>query len=84
VTTLETRALAAIKRGLVGRRWLTPPEFTAETLFSDIGADAIDMTCVCLEVEDEFGIVVHDEEAERWTDVASVVATVRGRVGAEA
>lgn len=54
----------------------TPPKLK-DRLSADLGADSLHAVEIALEIEKEFGIRASDEEKERVTDVASIVALVK-------
>ncbi|HEP6426931.1 TPA: acyl carrier protein [Burkholderia cenocepacia] len=47
---------------------------------NDLKADSLDAIELVMCIEDEFGIVITDSEAERLSTVQSVVDHVRGKV----
>jgi acyl carrier protein len=54
----------------------TPPKLK-DRLFADLGADSLHAVEIALAIEKEFEIRASDEEKERVTDVASIVALVK-------
>lgn len=77
----EVELLAAINKGLTGRRWLTPTRVTMDTKFSDIGMDAIDVMCIACELEEAFNVEISDDVIERWTSVSDIASTIREVTG---
>lgn len=63
--------IIADKLGLSKRPKLT------DRLVADLEADSIDTVEIASKIEKEFGIRFSDEEKERVTDVASLVALVK-------
>ena len=47
-------------------------------LFEDLGADSIDAVELVMAVEEEFGIEVPDEEAEKLRSVGDIISHVEG------
>ena len=45
-------------------------------IIQDIGADSLDVVEIIMELEEEFGIDITDEEAEKVSTVADLVALV--------
>ena len=49
-------------------------DVTLETnLFDDLGADSIDVIEIALVIEEEFGLEISNEEAERLKTISSVI-----------
>ncbi len=52
-----------------------PEEITDESSFvEDLGADSLDTVELIMEFEDEFGIEISDEQAEKISNVGEAVA----------
>jgi acyl carrier protein len=57
-------------------------EITEEATFTDdLGADSLDVVEMIMELEDEFGIEVSDEEAEKLTTVGKAIEYIKGLMG---
>lgn len=51
-----------------------PSQITMEAKFvDDLGADSLDTVELIMALEEEFGIEISDEEAEKLTDVQKVI-----------
>ena len=49
-------------------------------IVEDLGADSLDMIEMLMSLEEQFGIAVSDEEAEKLKTVGDVVALIDGKV----
>jgi acyl carrier protein len=60
-------------------------EITDEASFvDDLGADSLDTVEMIMEIEDEFGIEIPDEDAEKLVTVGTAVEYVKKKVTAKA
>lgn len=54
---------------------------TAETsLMKDLEADSLDAVEIMMELEDEFGITIPDEDAEQFTNIGDIVKYVESKI----
>lgn len=53
-----------------------PDGLLGDMTFGHLGADSLDKVEMIMACEDEFGVNIHDEEAEKAVDSASLVAVV--------
>jgi len=53
---------------------------THESTFQDMKADSLDMVQVLVALEDEFGIEIPDEEAQKFKNFGDFVSFVEARV----
>ena len=53
---------------------------TPEATFQDMKADSLDMVQVLVALEDEFGIEIPDEEAQKFKSFGDFVSFVEARV----
>ncbi len=54
---------------------------TGETsLMKDLEADSLDAVEIMMALEDEFGITIPDEDAEKFTNIGDIVAYVQGKI----
>jgi acyl carrier protein len=59
-----------------------PEEVTDESSFvEDLGADSLDTVELIMEFEDEFGIEISDEDAEKISTVGEAIAYLEKLVG---
>lgn len=54
---------------------------TESNLIEDLGADSLDAVELVMAVEEEFGIEVPDEEAEKLRSVGDIISHVEGGQG---
>jgi acyl carrier protein len=50
-----------------------------ESTLQDLGADSLDMVEIIMQIEEDFGIQINDEEAEKLNTMAEVVDYVHER-----
>lgn len=66
--------LATVMSILCERLAISPRDVRGKSLLKeDLGADSIDRVEIAMDIEEEFGILVSDAEAESFTTVDSVV-----------
>ena len=66
-----------IKKIIVEQLGVNEDQVTPEAKFiEDLGADSLDTVELVMAFEEEFGIEVPDEEAEKLTSVADVISYV--------
>ena len=53
---------------------------TEETQTDDINADSLDMVEIVMEIEDEYGIEIPDEELDRFRNIGDIVSFVSSQV----
>lgn len=51
-------------------------KITADTTFKDVHADSLTMVEVVMAIEEEFDIVINDEDIDKLTDVQSLIELV--------
>jgi acyl carrier protein len=72
-TDIETRVL----RVLAEQMGVSEKTLTLETTFvAELGADSLDSIELTMALEDEFGLEIPDDEAERIVNSAQVVAWI--------
>jgi len=53
-------------------------DITPATLFDDLGADLIDLQEIMLIVEEEFNLLIDDEELKKFITVGDLIAYIEG------
>ena len=48
--------------------------------FDDLGADSLDMVEIVMKLEEEFGIEINDDDAEKLTSLGQVVDYIEGLI----
>jgi acyl carrier protein len=72
-------AFDKIKDIIVEQLQVEPEAVTPETsLMKDLEADSLDAVEIIMSIENEFGIEIPDEEAEKFKTVSDIVAYVEG------
>lgn len=69
----RVRALLAEHLGIEPSR----VEDDATSFWDDLGADSLDCVEICMVMEDEFGIEIHDDAAREVATVGDVIRLVR-------
>ena len=72
--------LSRITKIIVDRLGVEEAEVKPEASFKDdLGADSLDVVELVMELEDEFDLEISDEDAEKISTVADVVAYIEGQ-----
>lgn len=50
---------------------------TPEATLSDLGADSLDLVEIIMKFEEQFGIEINDEDAEKFQNVSEVVSYIQ-------
>ncbi len=69
-----------VKELIVEQLGVSENEVVNEASFiDDLGADSLDIVELVMAIEEEFGIEVPDEDAERMQNISDVVTYVQGK-----
>ncbi len=70
----EKEAFERVKKVAVAQLSVNPDEVTQEASFTkDLGADSLDTVELVMALEEEFGMEIPDEDAEKITTVGEAV-----------
>ena len=71
-----------VKKIIVDQLGVSADEVTSEASFvEDLGADSLDLTELIMAMEEEFGIEIGDEDAQKIMKVKDAVAYIEKNVG---
>ena len=75
-------AFERVKGIVVDQLNVAPDEVTVEASFiEDLGADSLDVVELVMALEDEFGLDIPDEEAEKIKTVQNAIDYINSKVG---
>ncbi|MFQ6117199.1 MAG: acyl carrier protein [Candidatus Bipolaricaulia bacterium] len=78
---VEDAIAERVKKIIEEQLMVDASEITNEATFiDDLGADSLDVVEMIMELEDEFGIEVPDDEAEKLTTVGEAIEYIKARV----
>jgi acyl carrier protein len=71
--------LAKVTAIVVEKLHVQPSKVTEASTFHDLGADSLDMVEIVMKLEEEFGMEIDDEDAEKLTSIDDVVDYIHQR-----
>jgi acyl carrier protein len=78
----EQEIFEKVKAVIADKLQVEPEKVTLEARFvEDLGADSLDTVELIMGLEDEFGLEISDEEAEKIRTVKDAVAYIRAKLG---
>lgn len=76
-----TDAVGRVKAIIAEQLGVKPEEVTPEASFvEDLGADSLDTVELVMALEEEFGIEIPDEDAEKMTTVGEAVKYIEEKI----
>ena len=74
-----------VKKIVAEQLGVNEAEIKNESSFlDDLGADSLDMVELVMAAEEEFGIEIADEDAEKWATFGKALAGLAGQLAVEA
>ncbi|TFU26806.1 acyl carrier protein [Thermus tengchongensis] len=78
----EQEIFEKVKAVIADKLSVEPEKITLEARFiEDLGADSLDTVELIMGLEDEFGLEISDEEAEKIRTVKDAVAYIQSKLG---
>lgn len=78
----EQEIFEKVKAVIADKLSVEPEKVTLEARFiEDLGADSLDTVELIMGLEDEFGLEISDEEAEKIRTVKDAVAYIQSKLG---
>ena len=71
-----------VKKIVVDQLGVSADQVTPDASFvDDLGADSLDLTELIMAMEEEFGVEIEDEDAQKMTKVKDALAYIQSKVG---
>lgn len=78
----EKEIFEKVKAVIADKLSVEPEKITLDARFiEDLGADSLDTVELIMGLEDEFGLEISDEEAEKIRTVKDAVDYIKGKLG---
>lgn len=78
----EQEIFEKVKAVIADKLQVEPEKVTLEARFiEDLGADSLDIVELIMGLEDEFGLEISDEEAEKIRTVKDAVEYIKAKLG---
>ena len=79
---MSTDTLERVKKVIVQQLSVEEPEVTAEASFTnDLGADSLDLVELVMAFEEEFGVEIPDDAAEKIATVSDAIKFINDHKG---
>ncbi|SMP47695.1 acyl carrier protein [Desulfonatronum lacustre] len=70
-----------VKKIIVDQLGVSADQVTPDAAFvDDLGADSLDLTELIMAMEEEFGVEIDDEDAQKMTKVKDALAYIQSKV----
>ncbi|HDQ40404.1 MAG TPA: acyl carrier protein [Desulfonatronum sp.] len=70
-----------VKKIIVDQLGVSADQVTPDATFvDDLGADSLDLTELIMAMEEEFGVEIDDEDAQKMTKVKDALAYIQSKV----
>ncbi|GAB6057060.1 acyl carrier protein [Desulfonatronum thiosulfatophilum] len=71
-----------VKKIVVDQLGVSADQVTPDASFvDDLGADSLDLTELIMAMEEEFGVEIEDEDAQKMTKVKDALAYIQSKIG---